>query len=70
MVFNFATFRYGPVMGLFMGTQPTIIISDYQAIKELGSRDDLCGRTINKVGHILLKGKKYGNEFSANYYTQ
>jgi len=53
-------------MGLYMGTQPTIIISDYQAIKELGTRDDLSGRTINKVGHILLKGRKYGNYLFCN----
>lgn len=49
-----------------MGTQPTIIISDYKAIKELGNRDDLSGRTINKVGQILLKGKKYGKNFNFN----
>lgn len=58
--------RYGPVMGIFLGTQPTIIISDYKAIKELGNRDDLSGRTINKVGQILLKGKKYGKIYNFN----
>ncbi|XP_059487512.1 methyl farnesoate epoxidase-like [Neocloeon triangulifer] len=56
--------KYGPILGLFMGTQPTIIISDYLAIRELGARDDLCGRTINKVGQIMQKGRKYGLIFN------
>jgi hypothetical protein len=38
--------RYGEVAGIFLGSQPVVIISSLDAIKEASAREDLSGRPI------------------------
>ncbi|XP_059487511.1 LOW QUALITY PROTEIN: methyl farnesoate epoxidase-like [Neocloeon triangulifer] len=50
---------YGGIVGLYLGVQPTIIVSDYKLVKELSINDDLCGRPSgNKdIDKLMYKGK-------------
>ncbi|XP_065352109.1 methyl farnesoate epoxidase-like [Cloeon dipterum] len=52
--------RYGNVVGLYVGSQPLVIISGYAAVKEASSREDLSGRPASElsleIGNGLIRG--------------
>ncbi|XP_069161652.1 methyl farnesoate epoxidase isoform X1 [Procambarus clarkii] len=56
---------YGPVVGLFFGNQPTVIVNGWHAVKEALLNDDLNGRPENPF--IKLRD---GGEYTGVMFTQ
>ena len=56
----FGHFRYGKVVGMYLGTFPAVIIYDYEVAKDLFGRDELTGRPDNFVYRFRMLGKRLG----------
>jgi len=52
--------KYGNIVGLFIGTQPTILISGIEDIKEISAREEFNCRPIVSTPDIFAY-KTYGN---------
>jgi hypothetical protein len=53
-------YRYGPVCGFYIGPQPVISISGYEACKEAFMNENLNGRPDNGPARMKSKGKRMG----------
>ncbi|KAK8376326.1 hypothetical protein O3P69_009756 [Scylla paramamosain] len=49
---------YGPVVGLYLGTQPCVIVNGWEAVKEALLNDDLNGRPENVFFKIVFGGQR------------
>ncbi|MPC76280.1 Methyl farnesoate epoxidase [Portunus trituberculatus] len=49
---------YGPVVGLYFGTQPVVVVNGWEAVKEALLNDDLNGRPENVFFTILYKQQR------------
>ncbi|KAG0710129.1 Methyl farnesoate epoxidase [Chionoecetes opilio] len=54
---------YGPVVGLYFGTQPAVVVNGWEAVKEALQNDDLNGRPEN-VATVIQYGFQGGVMFS------
>ncbi|XP_069160827.1 methyl farnesoate epoxidase [Procambarus clarkii] len=57
---------YGPVIGLYIGTQPTVVTNGWDAVKESLLNDDLNGRPPNLFSEIIFNGEQRGVMFVEN----
>ncbi|CAB3386700.1 Hypothetical predicted protein [Cloeon dipterum] len=53
---------YGGIMGLHLGSQPTIVVSDFKMARELSSMGELCGRPRRRIHNKDVK--KFGLIFN------
>jgi hypothetical protein len=59
-------YRYGPVCGFYIGPQPVISISGYEACKEAFMNENLNGRPDNGPARMKSKGKRLGTETNSS----
>lgn len=57
---------YGPVVGLYMGNTPLVVVNGWRAVKESLLNEDLNGRPDNIFAEILYDGKQRGVMFVEN----
>lgn len=56
--------EYGDLVGLFIGPQPAILVSGYQCVKDISTREEFSYRpNIITPRHEMFKEKKIGNIF-------
>jgi hypothetical protein len=54
--------KYGNIVGLFLGMQPTILISGMEDVKEISANEDFSFRpNISFPVHKMFAYKKHGN---------
>ena len=53
---------YGPIAGIYMGTRPMVIVSDFDLIKDLYKKYEASGRPIQKPFHEARFGSADGTQ--------
>ena len=66
---SLVSFRYGKVIGMYLGSFPTVVIYDYETVKELFNRDELQGRPDNFPYRFRMLGKRLGKDLVRFSYT-
>ena len=64
------SFRYGKVIGMYLGRFPTVVIYDFETVKELFNRDELQGRPDNFPYRFRMLGKRLGKDLVRFLYTK
>ena len=59
---SLVSFRYGKVIGMYLGSFPTVVIYDFETVKELFNRDELQGRPDNFPYRFRMLGKRLGKD--------